>query len=90
MMNLRQFLKIYHMGPQELPHLESEIEVLSFEEVVDFVKQQNMFSAADLQRIVPFSSKPYEEALEKLFSEIQCVFEVPKNKAKIVDMAKFV
>jgi hypothetical protein len=90
-MNLRQFLRIYHVGPSELPSLDKEIEALKFEEFVSFVKQQKIFSDADLEKLAPFSSRPVEETLENMLKPYNCLQSVTKPiKTEIVELAKLV
>lgn len=88
-MNMRQFLKIYHAGPTELPFLDREVEVLKFDEFAAFVKQQNIFSEGDLEKFAPFSSRPVEETLDGML--ISCLHEVTKPiKTRVVEMGKLV
>lgn len=56
--NLRQFLKVYHVDPKDIPFQSREIEALKLTEFVDFVVQQEIFTEPEEQAVI-------DESLEK-------------------------
>jgi hypothetical protein len=78
-MNLRSFLKVYHVGPKEIPFNEKEFEAIAFEEFVYFVNQQNVFTQADLKKYTGEKTPKLEDALESMLDTLQCMHEIQKS-----------
>lgn len=73
MMNLRQFLKVYHIGPADIPFCNKEIEVLSFDEFLFFIQQQNVFSKdSDFAKLGgrPLEAQQLDEVLETMLDSM--------------------
>ena len=76
--NLRSFLKVYHAGPKEIPFHEKEFEAISFEELLYFINQQNVYTTSDLQKLTDNKNAKLEDAIELMLDSMQCMHEVPK------------
>lgn len=73
---MRSFLKVYHVGPKEIPFHEKEFEAISFEELIYFINQQNVYSASDLQKLTDNKKARLEDAIESMLDTLQCMHEV--------------
>ena len=76
--NLRQFLKVYHVDPKDIPFQSKEIEALKLTEFVDFVVQQEIFTEPEEQAVI-------DESLEKSLSKAKCIQQIESLGINVIE-----